>query len=46
MTLVSTNFLIKLLMDVLEDLYADRTNIYVFTSMKAEGEGWDPVKLA
>ena len=29
-------------MDGLEDLYTDRTNI-CFTTMEAEGEGWDPV---
>ena len=26
-------------MDELEPLHADRTNIYVFTNMEAEGEG-------
>ena len=35
-------------MDELEDLQTDRTNIYfyIFTTMEAESEGWDPVKLA
>ena len=28
------------------DLYTDWTDICFFTSMEAEGEGWDPVKLA
>ena len=32
-------------MNELEDLHADQTNI-CFTTMEAEGEGWDPVKLA
>ena len=32
------------LMDEL-DLHTDRTNICFLTSMKAEGEGWDPVNL-
>ena len=27
-------------------LLRDRTNIYVFTTMEIEGEGWYPVKLA
>ena len=29
-------------MDELEDLHSDRTNV-CFTTMEAEGEGWDPV---
>ena len=38
-------------MNDLEDLHADRThlNVQMFfttTTMKAEGEGWDPAKLA
>ena len=32
-------------MDKLEYPHTDRTNI-CFTTMEAEGEGWDPVKLA
>ena len=32
-------------MDELEDLHMDR-NIYIYTTMEAEGEGLDPVKLA
>ena len=32
-------------MDELEDLHTDWTNI-CFTTMEAEDEGWDPVKLA
>ena len=31
-------------MDELQDLHTDRT--YVFTTMEAEGEGRNPVKLA
>ena len=31
-------------MDDLEDLHTDRTNI-CFTTIEAEGEGCDPVKL-
>ena len=33
-------------MGELEDLYMDPTKIYVFTTMEAEGERQDPVKLA
>ena len=35
-------------MDELEDLHADRTNIYFyrFTTMEAEGESWNPVEQA
>ena len=33
-------------MEELEDLQTDRTNIYIFTAMEAESEGWDPVKIA
>ena len=33
-------------MDELEGLHTDRTNIYVFITMEAEGEGWDPERLA
>ena len=32
-------------MDELEDLHTDRT-IFAFTTLEAEGKGWDPVKLA
>ena len=32
-------------MDELEDLHADRTNLS-FTTMEAEGEDQDPVKLS
>ena len=32
-------------MDELEDLHADRTNIF-FETMETEVEGWDPVMLA
>ena len=31
-------------MDELEDLHTEQ--IYVFTTMEAGSEGWDPVKLA
>ena len=35
-------------MDELEDFQTDQTNInsYIFTTMEAESEGWDPVNLA
>ena len=33
-------------MDELELLGTDQTNIYIFTTMEAGGDGWDPVKLA
>ena len=33
-------------MDELEDLHTDRKDICFFTTMEAEGEGWDPVNLA
>ena len=33
-------------MDELEDLHKDRTNIWFFKTMEAEGDDWDPVKLA
>ena len=29
-----------------EDLQADRTHIITYTTMEAEDDGWDPVKLA
>ena len=32
-------------MDELEDLHTDRNNT-CFITMEAEGEGWEPVKLA
>ena len=32
-------------MDELEDFHANRTNIPCAT-MEAEGDGWDPVKIA
>ena len=32
-------------METLEDLHKDRTNIS-FPTIEAEGEGWDPIKLA
>ena len=36
----------RLFMYELEDLHADRKYIYIFTTMEAEGEGWNSVKLA
>ena len=32
-------------MDEFEELNADRKHMF-FTTMEADGEGWDPVKLA
>ena len=44
---VSNNYITfkPILKGWVEELHADRTN-NTFTTMKAEGEGWDPVKLA
>ena len=44
--LITWRLSLDLFMDKLEDHYTDQTNIYVFTTIEAEGKDWDPVKLA
>ena len=33
-------------MDKLDDLHVDRKKYMIFTTMEAEGEGWDPRKAS